>query len=96
MTSPNVDSRFFVVVDEFIELANDHLADDPVAFDAVSAAIVYAAACINSHEAMGRIEELAAGRQDTIDWLVERYRAMLVDNVDEHLVMKALTPNPVE
>jgi len=94
MSIQDVESgTFFAVVDQFIDLANQHLAAEPAALGAVSAAITYAAARFNAHEAMLRIEDLALSRDETIDWFIERYRLMLVDNVDEHLVMNALTAN---
>lgn len=97
MSSQDIDSgKFFAVVDQFIDLANQHLAAEPDALGAVSAAITYAAARFNAHEAMLRIEDLDANRGDTVEWFIERYRLMLTDNVDEHLVMKALSPSTVD
>jgi len=97
MSSQQIDSgKFFAIVDQYIDLANQHLAGEPDALSVVSAAITYAAARFNAHEAMIHIEDMDANRQDTINWLLERYSAMLVDNVDEHLVMKALSSSAVD
>lgn len=94
MSNQDVESgKFFAVVDQFIDLANQHLAEEPGALNSISAAITYAAARFNAHEAMLSIEDLNATRLQAIDQFVDRYRLMLIDNVDEHLVLNALTAN---
>ncbi len=45
---------------------------------------------------MLRIEDLETSRTEIADWFVERYRSMLADNLDEHLLMKALAPQAVD
>ncbi len=84
MTTDNTDLELFAMVDQFIDLANRLVAEEQHAVGRVSAAISYAAARFNAHEASCSLPDLATTRAATMAWFVERYGNMLAINFDEH------------
>lgn len=77
------------LVDQFIDLANRMVVQEKQALGMVGAAIRYAAARFNAHEASTKMPDLAAGRDDALDWFTNQYREMLLENLDEHIALRA-------
>jgi hypothetical protein len=80
------DQAFFDRADQIINLANEQL--EVVNPGKVSASTLYAAARFNAWiSATGWIsgDELKAAKEETVDFFVEQYRAMLVENLDDYI-----------
>jgi len=82
----DIDEEFYNRADAVIKLANDQLAG--VSPGKVSASCMYATARFNAWIAAcrhGTAWDMAAARQDTIEYFVDQYRAMLEENVDDYI-----------
>ncbi|MFO1466726.1 MAG: DUF3144 domain-containing protein [Steroidobacteraceae bacterium] len=99
MNDDTADDAFYERADSIIHLANEQLAE--VERGEVSASLMYATARFNAWvTACGfhGAEEMQATRQQTIDYFVEQYRAMLVENLDDYAAnfdtyMRPTTPD---
>jgi len=81
-----VDDHFFDRADAVINLANEQL--EVVTPGKVSASTLYAAARFNAWvSATGWVsgDEMRAARDETADYFVEQYRAMLLENLDDYI-----------
>jgi hypothetical protein len=77
----------FEMADQFIEVANKLVQADKQDLGRVGAAIRYAAARFNAHEASAKTDDLAGAKSDAVDWYTEQFRLMLVENIDDHIEM---------
>ncbi len=85
MTDP-VDPHFYDRADAVINLANEQSKE--AARGMVSASLMYATARFNSWvSACGfeRAEEMRAAKEETIEYFVREYRAMLEHNLDDYI-----------
>ena len=79
------DDHFFDRADAMINLANQQL--ESMTPGKVSASMLYAAARFNAWaSAIGweSSEEMKAAKGEAIDYFVEQYRAMLIENLDDY------------
>ncbi len=81
-----VDDKFYERADAHIHLSNEQLED----IDRVraSASMMYATARFNawvSARGFGIKEEMAASREETIDYFLNEYRLMLEENFDDYV-----------
>jgi hypothetical protein len=90
-----VDDKFYERADAHIHLSNEQLED----IDRVraSASMMYATARFNawvSARGVGTKEEMAASREETIDYFLNEYRRMLEENFDDYVenFAKYMTP----
>jgi hypothetical protein len=90
-----VDDKFYERADAHIHLSNEQLED----IDRVraSASMMYATARFNawvSARGFGTKEEMAASREETIDYFLNEYRLMLEENLDDYVehFAKYMTP----
>ena len=82
-----VDSEFYDRADAHISLSNEQLSEQ-VSPGEVSASFMYTAARFNAWlSACGFAsgEEMAAAREETIDYFVSEYRKMLEEHLDEYI-----------
>lgn len=82
----NLDEGFFDRADSFIHLANEHCAK--VGRGKVSASFMFGMSRFNAWvNATGfeSAEAMTASRQETIDYFVAQYKAMLEENLDDYI-----------
>ena len=81
-----IDKEFYNRADAIIYLANEQLSE--VSRGKVSASCMYATARFNAWvTATGQSssEDMAATRNDNIDYFTKQYRAMLEENLDDYI-----------
>lgn len=82
----DTDDNFYNRADAVIHLANDQLSD--VSRGKVSASCMYATARFNAwvtacgHDSM---EDMAAAKEETLEYFTKQYRAMLEENLDDYI-----------
>jgi hypothetical protein len=84
--SEPVDSHFYDRADAIINLANEQ--NKEIGRGKVSASLMYATARFNSWvSACGfdGAEDMSGAKQETIEYFVEQYRAMLEENLDDYI-----------
>ena len=80
------DETFYPRADAHIDLANAQLAD--VSRGKVSASFMYAVARFNAWVTACKAdsaEDLRAGKEDSLEYFVSQYRAMLSENLDDYV-----------
>ena len=84
--SESTDPHFFDRADAVIHLANAQNKDiDP---SKVSASLMYATARFNAFISARRfdaVDEMKTAREETIEYFVKQYRAMLAENIDDYI-----------
>jgi len=83
----NTDDKFYERADAHIQLSNDQISGY-VAKGKVSASMMYATARFNSWvSACGwnSAEEMAAAKEETIEYFLTEYRKMLSENMDDYI-----------
>lgn len=84
-STDDADDTFYDRADAHIDLSNEQLED--AGPGKVSASMMYATARFNAwitahgHESA---EDLAAARQETVDYFVDQYRQMLEEHLDDY------------
>jgi hypothetical protein len=81
------DPTFYDRADSHIHLANEHCANI-IGRGKVSASMMYGCARFQAWNAAcwaESAEEMKAKREETINYFVDQYRAMLEDNVDDYI-----------
>ena len=93
MSRDTEDLEIFDMADQFIEVANRLVLEQGQKLGRVGAAIRYAAARFNAHEASYKSDDLEADKEDALSWFTDQYRKMLIENIDEHIEMAEKTNN---
>ena len=75
----------FKMADQFIDVANRMVEKENIDIGEVGAALRYAAARFNAHEAAYKATDLAAERNDALMWFSSQYKEMLEENLDQHI-----------
>ncbi len=86
MSDDKPDKEFWDRADEVIHLANRQC--DSASIRKVSSSLLYAAARFNSFivaSSAKSAEELKEDKEKAVDYFVEQYKKMLVENIDEHI-----------
>lgn len=84
--STDTDDTFYNRADAFIRLANDQL--EQVSRGQVSASCLYAASRFNAWVSACGFEssaEMLAAKDETMEYFVEQFRAMLQENLDDYI-----------
>lgn len=84
--SADVDDGFYCRADAVIDLANDQLAG--VSSGKVSASCMYATARFHAWVSACGFEssaDMLAAKDETVDYFVEQFRAMLQENLDDYI-----------
>jgi|TARA_R110002096_G_scaffold416444_1_gene618930 hypothetical protein len=82
-----VDNEFYERADAHIHLSNDQITTE-VGIGKVSASNMYATARFNAWvSACGwnSSEEMAAAKDETLEYFVAEYRKMLMENLDDYI-----------
>ena len=82
----DIDKDFYNRADAIIHLANDQLAG--ISRGKVSASCMYATARFNAWvSACGHAsaEDMAAAKEETVEYFTKQYRAMLEENMDDYI-----------
>lgn len=95
MAEKNTENEMDVLVmaDQFINVANALVEDSKQEVGRVGAAMRYAVARFNAHEASIKTTDLAASRDDAIEWFSNQFKEMLTDNIDQHIKMAKQQPD---
>lgn len=83
----NVDDKFYGRADAHIDLSNKQISDD-TGHGKVSASMMYAAARFNawvSATGWRNGQDMAASKQETIDYFLAEYRKMLDENLQDYI-----------
>lgn len=83
-------ATMYQLADQFIALANDLARQHGI--ESTSAGLRYAAARYNAFEASLKGEDLAAIKQQALDWFGADYLRMLEENLDDHIQRAADQP----
>ncbi|MGL4476563.1 MAG: DUF3144 domain-containing protein [Shewanella sp.] len=83
-------ASLYELADQFIALANE-LAQQQQDVGKVGSALRFAAARFNAFEAALKSADLAAEKDNALEWFSQDFKEMLSDNLDDHIA----TP-PVE
>ena len=81
-----VDDNFYNRADAVIHLANEQLGD--MSRGKVSASCMYATARFNAWVSAcghGSAEDMAASKDETLEYFVKQYRGMLEENLDDYI-----------
>lgn len=82
----DVDDKFFDRADAHIRLSNEQLAD--ITRGKASASMMYGTARFNAWVTACGFDtgqEMAAKKQETVDYFVKQYRLMLEENFDDYV-----------
>lgn len=82
-----LDEKFFDRADAHIHLSNDQISGE-VTKGMVSASMMYATARFNSWVSAGgwrNSEEMAAAKEETIEYFLNEYRKMLDENLNDYI-----------
>ncbi|GIU46307.1 hypothetical protein TUM4438_21790 [Shewanella sairae] len=89
MSEAKKETTIFELADQFIALANE-LAGKEQDVGKVGTAMRFAAARFNAFEASLKSSDLAAEKDNALEWFTDEYKAMLNDNLEDHI------KNPVQ
>ncbi len=78
--------EFFALADRMIGVANSAVAKNGLPL--VNAAFTFAAARFNAHAVVAMVPQAGDNREATIALLIEQYRSMLNDNIEEAIAAK--------
>ena len=82
-----VDTEFYKRADEHIQLSNKQISKD-IPLGKVSASMMYSTARFNSWMSAYRFntgDEMREQKKETIEYFVEEYRKMLIENLDDYI-----------
>jgi hypothetical protein len=80
-----IDDRFYERADAHIHIANEHVED--IGRGKVSASFMYAVARFNAWVTacgLNSADELRAAQDETVEYFVAQYRAMLIENLNDY------------
>jgi hypothetical protein len=86
MSNDNMDSAFWDRADNVIRLANEQC--ESAQRSKVSASLLYATARFNAFIVAGNAnnaEEMKQDKEDAVQYFIEQYRKMLVENLDDYI-----------
>ena len=84
----------YAMADQFIDVANRLIGEGGQDLSRVSAAIRFAAARFNAHEAAHQADDLAADKDNAVGWFTYQYQKMFVENIDEQIQRAEKLGNP--
>lgn len=84
MSEQQKETTIFELADQFIALANE-LSGQEQDVGKVGTALRFAAARFNAFEASIKSSDLAAEKDNALEWFSKEYRDMLNDNLDDHI-----------
>ncbi|MEC4725014.1 DUF3144 domain-containing protein [Shewanella sp. D64] len=84
MSEADKETTIFQLADQFIALANELSATEQDV-SKVGTALRFAASRFNAFEAALKSADLAAEKDNALEWFVNEYKGMLSDNLDDHI-----------
>lgn len=82
--------EMFEMADKFINIANELVQGQSQEIGRVGAAIRYAAARFNAHDANSKSKNLEEDKEKAIEWYTDQYKKMLAENINEHIKLNNL------
>ena len=82
--------EMFEMADKFINIANELVQAQGQEIGRVGAAIRYAAARFNAHDANSKSKNLEEDKENAIEWYTDQYKKMLVENIEDHIKLNKL------
>ncbi|MCL2912697.1 DUF3144 domain-containing protein [Shewanella corallii] len=83
-------NSLYQLADQFIALANE-LAQEEQDVGKVGTALRFAAARFNAFEAAIKSADLAAEKDNALEWFSSEFKEMLSDNLDDHIANPPVT-----
>lgn len=80
----------YQLADQFIALANE-LTQEEQDVGKIGTALRFAAARFNAFEASIKSADLAAEKDNALEWFTSEYKDMLSDNLDDHIANPPVT-----
>jgi Protein of unknown function (DUF3144). len=80
------DETFWERVDEVVDLANQQT--EHAESDDVSSSLLYATARFNAYllaSSAENADEIKAGKDSAVEYFTEKYRQLLIDNIDDYI-----------
>ncbi len=84
MSEAEKETTIFQLADQFIALANELSAKEQDV-SKVGTAMRFAASRFNAFEAALKSADLAAEKDNALEWFSKEYKEMLNDNLDDHI-----------
>ncbi|WP_299793074.1 DUF3144 domain-containing protein [uncultured Shewanella sp.] len=84
MSEAGKETTIFQLADQFIALANELSAKEQDV-SKVGTAMRFAASRFNAFEAALKSADLAAEKENALEWFTKEYKDMLNDNLDDHI-----------
>ncbi|WP_394131382.1 DUF3144 domain-containing protein [Shewanella maritima] len=91
MSEEKKELTIYQVADQFIALANQ-LSQQENDLGKVGTGLRYAAARFNAFEAAVKSSDLAAEKQNALEWFSNEYKEMLNENLEDHIKFPPGTP----
>ncbi|MCL1113880.1 MULTISPECIES: DUF3144 domain-containing protein [Shewanella] len=85
MSEQKTELTMYQIADQFIALANQ-LSQQENDIGKVGTAMRFAAARYNAFEAAIKSTDLAAEKDNALEWFSNEFKAMLNENLDDHIV----------
>jgi len=76
-----------VMADKFINAANELVQNDKQDVGRVGGAMLYAVSRFNAYEASVKTNDLAASKDEAVEWFTGQFKEMLTDNIDQYIAM---------
>lgn len=87
------ETTLYQIADQFIALANQ-LTQEEGDVGKVGTALRFAAARFNAFEASIKSADLAAEKENALEWFSSEFKAMLKDNIDDHIANPPIITDP--
>ncbi|QDE30225.1 MULTISPECIES: DUF3144 domain-containing protein [Shewanella] len=84
MSEPKTELTMYQIADQFIALANQ-LSQQENDIGKVGTAMRFASARFNAFEASLKSSDLAAEKDHALAWFSDEYKAMLKENLEDHI-----------
>ncbi|MCL1058512.1 DUF3144 domain-containing protein [Shewanella sp. Choline-02u-19] len=84
MSEAKKETTIFEIADQFIALANEISATEQDV-GKVGTGLRFAAARFNAFEASLKSADLAAEKDNAVEWFGNEYKEMLKDNIEDHI-----------
>ena len=88
MSEAKKETTIFEIADQFIALANEISAKEKDV-GKVGTGMRFAAARFNAFEASLKSSDLAAEKDNALEWFSNEYKEMLKDNLEDHIKMSS-------
>ncbi|WOT04529.1 DUF3144 domain-containing protein [Shewanella youngdeokensis] len=84
MSDAKKETTIFEIADQFIALANE-IASKEQDVGKVGTGLRFAAARFNAFEASIKSSDLAAEKDNAVEWFSGEFKEMLKENIDDHI-----------